>query len=118
MGLRKQVTDSWTLPILIPLQKIIISLCGYSFVLPSILIVFSVVGLFGINGILNNYINLYEILNIKSLFGLKGIILGHIFLNAPFATRLFFHNLNTISKNYVDLSSTLRLGFWSNTIKV
>ena len=100
------------------ISKIIISLCGYSFVLPSILIVFSVIGVFGINGVVNKYTNFYQIFNINSLFGLKAILLGHILLNAPFATRLFFQNLNTISKNYVDLSTSLSLGFWSNTIKI
>ena len=100
------------------ISKIIISLCGYSFVLPSILIVFSVIGVFGINGFLNDYTNFYKIFNIKSLFGLKAIILGHVLLNTPFATRLFFQNLNIISKNYVDLSTSLSLGFWSNTIKI
>ena len=98
--------------------KIIISLCGYSFVLPSILIVFSVIGLFGINGILNNYINFYEFFNIRTIFGLKGIILGHILLNAPFAARLFFQNLNSIPKNYSEVSSSLCLGFLANTIKI
>jgi len=100
------------------ISKIIISLCGYSFVLPSILIVFSVINIFGINGFLNHYTNFYQLFNIKSLFGLKAIILGHILLNAPFATRLFFQNLNIISKNYIDLSSSLRLGFWSTIIKI
>ena len=100
------------------ISKLIISLCGFSFVLPSILIVFSVIGLFGTNGVLNNYTNFYQIFNIKSIFGLKAIILGHILLNGPFATRLFFQNLNTISKNYVDLSKALGLGFWTNTIKI
>ena len=100
------------------ISKLIVSLCGYTFVLPSILVVFSVIGIFGINGVLNNYINFYQIFNIKSIFGLKAIILGHILLNGPFATRLFFQNLNTVSKNYVDLSKGLRLGFWANTIKI
>ena len=100
------------------ISKLIISLCGYSFVLPSILIVFSVIGLFGSNGVLNNYTNFYQLLNIKSIFGLKAIILGHILLNGPFATRLFFQNLNTISKNYVDASKSLSLSFWTNTIKI
>ena len=100
------------------ISKIIVSLCGYSFVLPSILIVFSVIGIYGINGFLNNHTNFYQILNIKSLFGLKAILLGHILLNAPFATRLFFQNLNSIPKNYIDLSNSLNLSFWSNMIKI
>ena len=100
------------------ISKVIISLCGYAFVLPSILIVFSTIGIFGINGVFNKYIHIYEIFNIKSIFGLKAIILGHVLLNAPFATRLFFQNLNNISKNYSDLSKALNLNFWSNTIKI
>ena len=100
------------------ISKIIISLCGYSFILPSILIVFSVIGIFGINGFVNNYTNIYEIFNIRSIFGLKAIILGHVLLNAPFSTRLFIQNLNSISKNYVDLSTSLSLGFWSNLVKI
>ena len=100
------------------ISKVIISLCGYAFVLPSILIVFSTIGIFGINGVFNKYIHIYEIFNIKSIFGLKAIILGHVLLNAPFATRLFFQNLNNISKNYSDLSKALNLNFWSNIIKI
>ena len=40
--------------------KIIISLCGFSFVIPSILIVFSVIKIFGYNGFLNTYFNFYN----------------------------------------------------------
>ena len=98
--------------------RFIVSLCGYSFVLPTILIVFSVIGIFGISGIFNSYTNFYEIFNIKSIFGLKAIILSHVLLNAPFATRLFYQNLNTISKSYIDLSASLRLSFWTNIIKI
>ena len=98
--------------------KFIVSLCGYSFVLPSILVVYSVVGIFGINGLLNNLINYYSLLNIKSLFGLKGILIAHILLNAPFATRLFFQNLNTIPKNYIEVANSLNLGFWATTNKI
>ena len=100
------------------LIKFIISLCGYSFVLPPILIIYSVIGIYGINGILNNLINYYEILNINSIFGLKAILIAHILLNAPFATRLLFQNLNTIPKDYFEISNSLNLGFWSNIIKL
>ena len=98
--------------------KLIVSLCGYSFVIPSILIVYSVIGIYGRNGLLNNLINFYNLLDIKSLFGLKAILIAHILLNAPFATRLFFQNLNTIPKNYIEVANSLNLGFWSNIIKI
>ena len=98
--------------------KFIISLCGYSFVLPSILVVFSVIGIYGINGPLNNLTNYYNLFGIKSLFGLKAILIAHILLNAPFATRILFQNLNTIPKNYIEVVKSLNLDFWSNIKKI
>ena len=98
--------------------KFIVSLCGYSFVLPSILVVYSVIGIYGINGPLNNLINFYNIIGIKSLFGLKAILIAHILLNAPFATRLLFQNLNTIPKNYIEVVNSLNLGFWVTINKI
>ena len=98
--------------------KFVISLCGYSFVIPSILIVHSVIGIYGTNGFLNNIINFYDFFNINSLFGLKAILIAHILLNAPFATRLFFQNLNSIPKNYIEIGNSLNLNFWSFIFKI
>ena len=100
------------------LIKIIVSLCGYCFVIPSILIVYSVIGLFGVNGFFNIYFNIYEIFNINTLFGLKAIILAHVLLNAPFATRIFYQNLNSIPKDYIEISNSMQLSFVANIIKI
>jgi len=100
------------------ITKFVISLCGYSFVIPSILIVHSVIGIYGTNGFLNNIINFYDFFNINSLFGLKAILIAHILLNAPFATRLFFQNLNSIPKNYIEIGNSLNLNFWSFIFKI
>jgi len=53
--------------------KFIVSLCGYSFVLPSILVVYSVIGIYGINGLLNNLINFYNLLDIRTDGGRDGL---------------------------------------------
>ena len=45
--------------------KIIISLCGFAFVIPSILIVFSVIKIFGYNGFLNTYFDFYNYYKFK-----------------------------------------------------
>ena len=98
--------------------KFIVSLCGFLFVMPSILIVYSVIGIYGSSGTLNNATNFYNFFQIKTLFGLKAIILAHILLNAPFATRLFFQNLNTIPKSYLETGSSLNLNFFANIYKI
>ena len=92
--------------------KIIISLTGYSFVLPSILIVYSVIGIFGTNGLLNQITNFYNLFNLKTIFGLQGILIAHILLNTPFATRIFIQNLNSIPKNYIDVAKSMNFTFF------
>ena len=98
--------------------KIIVSLCGFSFVIPSILIVFSVIKIFGYNGFLNTYFNFYNYANIESIYGLKGILIAHIFLNTPFATRLFFQNLNNIPSKYYEISQSLNISVIGNILKL
>ncbi len=100
------------------LIRFIISLCGFSFVIPSILIVFSIIKIFGHNGFLNTYFNFYELIAIESIYGLKAILIGHVILNTPFATRLFIQNLNNISKNYYEISESLNLSMFGNIFKL
>ena len=98
--------------------RYLVSICGFSFVIPSILIVYAVIKLFGINGFYNNYFNFYELFGINSIYGLKAILISHILLNAPFATRLFFQNLDNIPNKYYEISSSLNLTFFGNIIKL
>jgi len=96
------------------INRILISLTGYSFVLPSILIVYSVIGIYGTNGFLNKITNFYNLLDIKTIFGLQGILIAHILLNTPFAARIFIQNLNSIPKNYIDIAKSMNFSFWTN----
>ena len=98
--------------------KFIISLCGFCFVIPTILIVFAVIKLFGNNGFYNSYFNLYENLSIDTIFGIKAILIAHILLNTPFATRLFFQSLNSIPLKYYEISSSLNITFFGNLLKL
>ena len=100
------------------LVRYIVTISGFSFVIPSILIVFAVIKLFGINGFYNNYLNFYELFGINTIYGLKAILVAHVLLNAPFATRLFFQNLNNIPKEYYEISSSLNLTFFGNIYKL
>ena len=98
--------------------KLIISLCGFTFVIPTILIVYSVIKLFGYNGFFNIYFNLYNLASIESIYGIKAILIGHVLLNTPFATRLFFNNLNNIPLKYYEISSAINLSYIANIIKL
>ena len=98
--------------------KIIVSLCGFSFVIPSILIVYAVIKLFGKNGFYNYYFNFYELIGLNSIYGIEAILIAHVLLNAPFASRLFFQNLNNIPIKYYEISNSLNLGFFANMYKL
>ena len=98
--------------------RIIISLCGFSFVIPSILIVYAVIKIFGNSGVLNTYFNFYDIFSINTIYGLKAIIIAHVILNAPFATRLFCQNLNNIPNKYYEISNSLNLSYFGNIAKL
>ena len=86
--------------------------------IPTILIVFAVIKLFGNNGFYNSYFNLYENLSIETIFGIKAILIAHILLNTPFATRLFFQSLNSIPLKYYEISSSLNITFFGNLLKL
>ena len=98
--------------------KIIISLCGFSFVIPSILIVYAVIKLFGYSGFLNTYFDIYNFFSFETIYGIKAILIAHILLNTPFATRLLFQNLNNIPKKYYEISRSIRLSYLGNIIKL
>ena len=98
--------------------KIIISLCGFSFVIPSILIVYAVIKLFGNNGFLNTYFYIYNFFSFETIYRIKAILIAHILLNTPFATRLLFQNLNNIPIKYYEISRSIRLSYIANIIKL
>tara|TARA_Y100001970_G_scaffold279516_1_gene387009 strand:- start:826 stop:2415 length:1590 start_codon:yes stop_codon:yes gene_type:complete len=98
--------------------KFVISLCGFSFVMPSILIVYSVIKLFGNNGFINVYFNFYNFFSIETIYGIKAILIAHVLLNTPFATRLFFNNLNNIPLKYYEISNSIRLPYLAHIINL
>ena len=98
--------------------RLIISLSGFSFVIPSILIVYAVIKLFGKRGFYNNFFNFYEFFELNSIYGIEAIIIAHILLNAPFASRLFFQNLNNIPQKYYEISNSLNLTYFANIYKL
>ena len=98
--------------------KFIISLCGFSFVIPSILIVYAVIQLLGYNGFFNTYFDIYNFFSFETIYGIKAILIAHVLLNTPFASRLLFQNLNSIPKKYYEISRSIRLSYLGNIIEL
>ncbi len=92
-------------------RNALLSLFSASLVLPSIIVAFGIIGVYGRNGILAQIFELFD-WKISNLYGLKGILLAHIYLNASYATKTLLHAFETISLNRYKLSASLGFSTW------
>ncbi len=86
-------------------KELLITLLSSSLVLPSIIIAFGIISIYGHNGWLS-------IFKDGSIYGLKGILLAHIYLNGSYATKALLHSFETISHQKYKVSASLGLSAW------
>lgn len=89
-----------------PGRGALITLLGAPFLLPVIVAVLGLLAVFGRSGIANQ---LLEMLGLPavSIFGLKGVVLAHVFFNLPLATRLILQGWNDIPPEQFKLVASL-----------
>ena len=89
-------------------KDLIISVIGILFVLPILVVILAVINIFGTNGIINQ---IFSYLGFErfSIYGLIGILIGHILINLPFAVRLLISGWSMIPTEHVRLAK--QLGF-------
>lgn len=85
------------------LYKTIISVWA----LPAVVVIFSLIGFWGIAGWFNNFLQLLGFKKSFNIYGLQGILLGHCFFNIPFATKQILESLQTIPKNNLKIADQL-----------
>lgn len=85
-------------------KQLLLTVCNLCFVLPTIVVVLGIVSVYGRSGWLNHWLNTEY-----SIYGLTGILLCHVFLNFPFATRVFVNVIEQIPVNQWRLAE--QLGF-------
>jgi thiamine transport system permease protein len=68
---------------------IVTALLGAPFILPAIVAVFGLIALFGRQGLINDALTGVG-LPPFDIYGLQGVVLAHVFLNLPLATRLIW----------------------------
>ena len=79
------------------LREMIKNFCLFIFVFPSILVVFALVNLHGHNGIFSHLSQFIGLPSASYLYGMNGILLGHIFLNLPLALFIFIIKFEEVS---------------------
>jgi thiamine transport system permease protein len=86
-----------------PFRSLLLNLFGLPLVVPSIVAVMGVVSIYGSNG----WIPLG-----RSLYGINGILLAHVFFNMPLAVRLLLPVWQSIPTHHWKMSEQLGLSRW------
>ncbi len=93
-----------------PGRHVLTTLFGLSLVLPSIAAVFGLIAVWGSAGWINQLLDAAGLsLRVPVLYGLFGILLAHVFFNAPLITRVLLQALDDIPHTEWRLAAQLGL---------
>ncbi|MBM6593318.1 ABC transporter permease subunit [Microvirga pudoricolor] len=90
-----------------PGRNLVVSALGLTMVMPTIVAVFAVLAVYGRSGWLAAGLHGIGIPVEISIFGYPGILIAHVFLNAPFVARIMLDALNTVPAEQWRLAQTL-----------
>ena len=89
-------------------RSTLIALFSSSLVLPTLIVVFGIIGILGRHGLINELsLYFFDTSFGTYLYGLGGILLAHIYLNASFALRSLLHSFESIPKEKYKLAKSL-----------
>lgn len=89
-------------------RGLLITLLGAPFILPVIVAVLGLLAIFGRNGALSSVLGWFGLPPVQ-VYGFHGVILAHVFLNLPLATRLILQGWLAIPAERFRLAATLGL---------
>ena len=89
-------------------RSYLIALLSSSLILPTLIVVFGIITVLGQNGWLNRtLLYLFDYSFENSIYGLGGILIAHVYLNASFAARSLLHVFESIPKERYKLAKSL-----------
>ncbi|UJF19143.1 thiamine/thiamine pyrophosphate ABC transporter permease [Vibrio sp. SS-MA-C1-2] len=89
-------------------KKLLLRVFAMTLVLPVLVAVFGLLAIYGNSGLINKLFD-----SKFNIYGLGGILLAHVFFNAPLSARLLIQSLNAIPSQQHKLASQLGLNSWS-----
>jgi thiamine transport system permease protein len=92
-----------------PGRMALVALMGAPFLLPAIVAVLGLVAVFGRSGLVNQAL-VWLGLSPISIYGLHGVVLAHVFLNLPLATRMILQGWLSIPAERIRLAQSLSFG--------
>lgn len=94
----------------LPAHRVFLAFCLLCFVMPTLVLITGLVSLLGRSGVITPWLNTF--LGDWNLYGLNGILLAHIYLNMPFAVRVFYQQFKSIPDSSWKLSMQLKMSRW------
>ncbi len=89
-------------------RSLLVALFSSSLVLPTLIVVFGLIAVLGRNGWVNQLsLYLFDHSFGSYLYGLTGILVAHVYLNASFALRSLLHAFESIPKEKYKLAKSL-----------
>ena len=102
-----------------PLRGVLIALLSSSLVLPTMVVVFGLISILGQNGWINRaLLYLFDVSLDGYVYGLSGILIAHVYLNASYVSRALLHNLETIPDQRYKLAKSLGLSVFERFLLV
>lgn len=87
-------------------------LFSFTFVLPSMVAIFALIGIYGQSGWLQSTMRWLKWGGQIPFYGLTGILLAHLFFNLPLASRLFLQSFHSIPPEQHQLACQLGIRGW------
>lgn len=100
-------------------RSLLVALFSSSLVFPTLIVVFGLIAVLGRNGWVNQLgLALFDHSFGAYLYGLGGILVAHVYLNASFASRSLLHAFESIPKEKYKLAKSLRFTAFERFIYV
>lgn len=90
-------------------RGLLITLMGAPFLLPAVVAVLGLLAIFGRSGVLNTGLQALGLPSVQ-IYGLHGVVLAHVFLNLPLATRMILQGWQAIPAERMRLAQSLGFG--------
>ncbi|OCG60254.1 thiamine/thiamine pyrophosphate ABC transporter permease [Gilliamella sp. GillExp13] len=88
-------------------KNVLLRIMPITFIFPTLVVVTGLLSVYGQHGLLALFCHYLGLPFVISIYGLKGILLAHIFLNFPYACCLFYHTLNSVPVEHKQLAAQL-----------
>ncbi|OCG22927.1 MULTISPECIES: thiamine/thiamine pyrophosphate ABC transporter permease [unclassified Gilliamella] len=94
-------------------KRLLLRIMPITFILPALVVVTGLLSVYGQQGLLACFFDYLGFPFVKSIYGLEGILLAHVFLNFPYACCLFYQTLNRVSVEHKQLAAQLNFSSFS-----